>query len=451
MATSENKNKSSTSSFSFNTFLASSPLNETQEAPFHQTFLGQLTPYLMPNQGAPIYEARSVLLGDGLRTEKEMSQQSQQQFRRDGHGSLEHRLARVGSVASSHIVYPQTPPVSQWAPYEHADVAGQVETGSLDGYADPYETDRKRSKRPPPKTERKTEGGRKRAMSQPVAVRDFSPRTLAAEKPPLSYASLIVQAIVSHPELRLTLRDIYDWIMEHYPYFKKAPKNWQNSIRHNLSLNSYFIKIPRYQEKASLWTVDPNSLIKFEKKNAIPTGSSEGLRSRVITLLEKYVEENYDSLTEVDKRIVLAAAGRPYVSAQYNNENRPMQQIGQVLPSHVYSAKSSTEQPKPFNFSNLEVDKVFKNEKSDEISLAAGSAGDYNKKPSNNPVKGMPSDTPILFTRINDASSMDQNIMMQNQAHLYHPSLNDSYNNNNGKAWDFYPYAATEEWSNYQF
>ncbi|KAL0197237.1 hypothetical protein M9458_005777, partial [Cirrhinus mrigala] len=68
-------------------------------------------------------------------------------------------------------------------------------------------------------------------------------------KPPYSYAQLIVQAISSAPDRQLTLSGIYAHITKHYPYYRTADKGWQNSIRHNLSLNRYFIKVPRSQEE----------------------------------------------------------------------------------------------------------------------------------------------------------------------------------------------------------
>lgn len=85
-------------------------------------------------------------------------------------------------------------------------------------------------------------------------------------KPPFSYAQLIVQAIASAHDKQLTLSGIYSYITKHYPYYRTADKGWQNSIRHNLSLNRYFIKVPRSQEepgKGSFWKIDPQSETKL--------------------------------------------------------------------------------------------------------------------------------------------------------------------------------------------
>ncbi|BFZ17262.1 hypothetical protein BsWGS_20300 [Bradybaena similaris] len=85
-------------------------------------------------------------------------------------------------------------------------------------------------------------------------------------KPPYSYAQLIVQAVTSAPDRQLTLSGIYAFITKHYPYYRTADKGWQNSIRHNLSLNRYFIKVPRSQEepgKGSFWRIDPVSETKL--------------------------------------------------------------------------------------------------------------------------------------------------------------------------------------------
>ncbi|KAM4697028.1 forkhead box protein O4 [Rhinophrynus dorsalis] len=78
-----------------------------------------------------------------------------------------------------------------------------------------------------------------------------------------SYAELISQAIESSPEKRLTLSQIYDWMVKSIPYFKdKGDSNssagWKNSIRHNLSLHSKFIKVHNEATgKSSWWMLNP--------------------------------------------------------------------------------------------------------------------------------------------------------------------------------------------------
>ncbi|XP_073518689.1 forkhead box protein O1 [Phyllobates terribilis] len=79
----------------------------------------------------------------------------------------------------------------------------------------------------------------------------------------LSYADLISQAIESAPEKRLTLSQIYDWMVKSVPYFKdKGDSNssagWKNSIRHNLSLHSKFVRVQNEGTgKSSWWILNP--------------------------------------------------------------------------------------------------------------------------------------------------------------------------------------------------
>ncbi|KAL0083841.1 forkhead box protein J3-like protein, partial [Phycomyces blakesleeanus] len=78
-------------------------------------------------------------------------------------------------------------------------------------------------------------------------------------KPPYSYATLIKYAIENCSERRLTLSQIYQWVIDHYPYYSTAGTGWKNSIRHNLSLNKCFLRVPRPTNepgKGSYWTID---------------------------------------------------------------------------------------------------------------------------------------------------------------------------------------------------
>lgn len=80
-------------------------------------------------------------------------------------------------------------------------------------------------------------------------------------KPALSYACLIAEAINSTDAKRLTLSGIYTYLSDKYPYFRYTKSGWQNSIRHNLSLNKAFRKVPRNlgePGKGMFWIIDSN-------------------------------------------------------------------------------------------------------------------------------------------------------------------------------------------------
>ena len=67
--------------------------------------------------------------------------------------------------------------------------------------------------------------------------------TLTHAKPPYSYISLITLSVQNSSSKMCTLNEIYQFIMDLYPYYRQNQQRWQNSIRHSLSFNDCFVKV----------------------------------------------------------------------------------------------------------------------------------------------------------------------------------------------------------------
>lgn len=86
------------------------------------------------------------------------------------------------------------------------------------------------------------------------------------EKPTQSYIGLIGKAILSSPQQKLVLGDIYSYILTNYPYFRNKGPGWRNSIRHNLSLNDCFVKMGRSPNgKGHFWAINPINYDDFSR------------------------------------------------------------------------------------------------------------------------------------------------------------------------------------------
>ncbi|KAI8896150.1 hypothetical protein BC833DRAFT_528606, partial [Globomyces pollinis-pini] len=80
-------------------------------------------------------------------------------------------------------------------------------------------------------------------------------------RPTLSYNELIVEAIKRSEAGMLSLQEIYDYIQETYLFFRDSTA-WQNSIRHNLSVQKMFERVTRPATnpgKGGLWRIIPTA------------------------------------------------------------------------------------------------------------------------------------------------------------------------------------------------
>lgn len=77
------------------------------------------------------------------------------------------------------------------------------------------------------------------------SLESTSSKKRSPSKPPYSFSSLIFMAIEESANKRLPVKDIYNWIVEHFPFYRDAKLGWKNSVRHNLSLNKCFKKVEK--------------------------------------------------------------------------------------------------------------------------------------------------------------------------------------------------------------
>lgn len=115
-------------------------------------------------------------------------------------------------------------------------------------------------------------------------------------KPPYLYATMITQAILLNEEGVLSLADIYEWISSHYAYYRYLKTGWQNLIRHNLSLNKAFEKVPRRPNepgKGMKWQISESYKQEFLNNLASGAISKAKRGSSVSRQLQMHLEKHH--------------------------------------------------------------------------------------------------------------------------------------------------------------
>ncbi|XP_027033301.1 forkhead box protein N2b isoform X3 [Tachysurus fulvidraco] len=183
-----------------------------------------------------------------------------------------------------------------------------------------------------------------------------SERDPLKSKPPFSFSLLIYMAIEQSPSKSLPVKDIYGWILEHFPYFSSAPTGWKNSVRHNLSLNKCFRKVERGLGKAngkgSLWCVHPEfrpTLMQALKKQHFPSAqafctppasppSASSPPCHLFSLEQGYsLKDEQEGPIDLSRRDLVVVSRDPKQDHNYSSvpvSPSPQQTTGSSAPTH---------------------------------------------------------------------------------------------------------------------
>nr|XP_010311648.1 PREDICTED: forkhead box protein J1 [Balearica regulorum gibbericeps] len=153
----------------------------------------------------------------------------------------------------------------------------------------------------------------------PQLAEDIDYKTNPHVKPPYSYATLICMAMEASNKPKITLSAIYKWITDNFCYFRHADPTWQNSIRHNLSLNKCFIKVPREKGepgKGGFWKLDP------QYADRLKNGAFKKRRTPPVQIHPAFTKK-----LQEDAQCAVSPAASPCTSNNILNVNVESQQL----------------------------------------------------------------------------------------------------------------------------
>nr|XP_027327709.1 forkhead box protein N1 [Anas platyrhynchos] len=164
-------------------------------------------------------------------------------------------------------------------------------------------------------------------------------------KPIYSYSILIFMALKNSKTGSLPVSEIYNFMTEHFPYFKTAPDGWKNSVRHNLSLNKCFEKVENKtgnsSRKGCLWALNPakidkmqEELQKWKRKDPVAVRKSMAKPEELDTLIGDKSEKLRSSIMSCSPTAVGSASLSRQMAVQPHSLGEPSLSSGVPPPLH---------------------------------------------------------------------------------------------------------------------
>lgn len=170
--------------------------------------------------------------------------------------------------------------------------------------------------------------------------------TEVLEKPKESFLTLVAKAILSSNGNSMVLSEIYDWILQNYPYFQNAKCAWQSSVRHSLSVNECFVKGKRAKNgRGFVWSIHPICIESFKK------GDFDRRTARRI--VQKSTQAMTTAIEELQKltKTVQSSGLHHYHFLQQQQQHQQIQSASQQYNQHTlhygypYSSNSDLAYP----------------------------------------------------------------------------------------------------------
>ncbi|XP_063435572.1 forkhead box protein fkh-2-like [Mytilus trossulus] len=130
-------------------------------------------------------------------------------------------------------------------------------------------------------------------LSLDRSIKNILPSSITNKKPSHSYIAMISMAILSKPKKKLLLNDIYQYIMDNFPFYNNKDKAWRNSIRHNLSLNECFMKNGRaVNGKGNYWSIHLACIDDFTKGDFRRRQARQRVRKSTVKAVNDFLNVN---------------------------------------------------------------------------------------------------------------------------------------------------------------